>query len=244
MSFADLIAQFDHVYIVNLPYRLDRRRETIAEFARHGLAIPSAKVSFFEATRPNAKGAFPSIGALGNFRSQTRVLADAVSQGHRRILICEDDLQLNTVPSPQLTRLIDDLTQTPWDIAALGYLDPQTPPGVAKDSAQGLMPWSGSTRGTQLWAIQGDCIRAFHDYLETVRRRPPGHPDGGSMFFDGAFNLMRRKLPDVTFRIAAQSLAGQRASRTDIHSLAFFDRLEPFRSLSATLRRLRNHARA
>ncbi len=239
MSFPALFDHFDHVYIVNLPYRDDRRAETIADFARQGLTIPSPKITFFEASRPTEKGEFPSIGSLGNFLSQTRVLADALAKGHSRILICEDDLQLNDLPDTTLAKVLDDLKTTDWSIAALGYLEPETPP----DHIVGLTDWTGSTRGTQFWAIQGDSIRAFHDYLELVRTRPSGHPEGGSMFFDGAFNMVRTIVPGTKFRLATPCLAGQRSSRTDIHDLRFYDRIEPFRSLVALARKVMNRGK-
>ncbi|PSL18207.1 hypothetical protein [Shimia abyssi] len=236
MSFPDLFDWFDQVYIVNLPHRDDRRAETIAEFARVGVTVPNAKINFFEATRPTEKGEFPSLGSLGNFISQTNVLKDAINNGHSRILICEDDLQLNDLPADTLAAVLTDLRQTSWNIAALGYLEPYEPPS----DHTGLSAWTGGTRGTQFWAIQGDAIAAFHDYLNLVRSRPSGHPEGGSMFFDGAFNMVRTIVPGVTFRIATPCLAGQRASRTDIHDLKFYDRIEPFRSIVGALRKLRN----
>ena len=236
MSFPALFSWFDHTYIVNLAHRDDRRRETTAEFAKIGMTIPSDKITFFKASRPTEKGEFPSIGSLGNFLSQTRVLADAMTQGHSRILICEDDLSLNALPADTLAKTLDDLQTTDWSIAALGYLDPADPP----TDHIGLSAWSGSTRGTQFWAIQGPAIAAFHTYLEQVRNRPSGHPEGGSMFFDGAFNMVRTQVPDITFRLATPCLADQRASRTDIHDLRFFDRVEPFRTLAGAARRLRN----
>jgi len=172
MSFPDLFDHFDHVYIVNLPYRDDRRHETIADFARVGVTIPNAHITFFEASRPTEKGEFPSIGSLGNFLSQTRVLADALEKGFERILICEDDLQFNDLHDTTVAKVLADLKTTDWSIAALGYLEPETPP----TDTIGLIDWAGGTRGTQFWAIQGDSVRAFHDYLELVRSRPSGPP--------------------------------------------------------------------
>ncbi len=236
MSFAALLDHFDHIYIVNLPYRTDRRAETIAEFAKIGVAIPNDKITFFEATRPTEQGEFPSLGSLGNFISQTRVLADAMTNGHTRILICEDDLQLNDTDDASLTTLLHDLKTQPWSIAALGYLEPVSPPL----ETTGLIPWAGDTLGAQFWAIQGESIGAFHNYLNLVRSRPSGHPKGGAMFFDGAFNMVRTQVPNITFRLAVPCLAGQRSSRTDIHALRFYDRIEPFRSLVAMLRKLTN----
>lgn len=240
MTFADLFDWFDHVYIVNLAQRGDRRVETIAEFSRVGLTIPNAQIDFFEASRPSAKGTFPSIGSLGNIISQTRVLADALDRGLTRVLICEDDLYFNDLPADQITAILQELQTTNWSIALLGYLEPETPP----TGPAGLISWGGDTLGVQFWAIQGtDIIRGFHDYLQAVRARPSGHPDGGSMFFDAAFNMVRSQLPDVEFRLANPNMAGQRSSRTDIHALRFFDRIEPFRSIVSLARKLRNHNR-
>ncbi|MEP2533663.1 hypothetical protein [Shimia sp.] len=239
MSFADLIDHFDRVYIVNLAHRADRRTETVAEFDQIGVAIPNDKIQFFEASRPSDKGAFPSIGSLGNFMSQTRVLKDALDRGLNRVLICEDDLHLNALPEQTVASVLHDLQTTDWSVAALGYLEPETPPA----DHTGLSPWTTGTRGTQFWAIQGAAIREFHDYLEQVRIRPSGHPQGGSMFFDGAFNMVRTQVPGIMFRIATPCLAGQRASRTDIHDLRFFDRVEPFRTVAGAFRKLRNRKR-
>ena len=240
MSFADLFNWFDQVYIVNLPHRDDRRAETIAEFARVGMTIPNDRIRFFKASRPAEKGEFPSVGSLGNFLSQTRILADARDRGLTRVLICEDDLHLNDdLPPNTVADVLRDLRETDWSIAALGYLEPYDPPA----GHSGLSDWHAGTRGTQFWAIQGaETIAGFHDYLEAVRARPSGHPKGGSMFFDGAFNMVRTQVPGITFRIATPCLAGQRASRTDIHALRVYDRIEPLRSIAAALRRLRNRA--
>ncbi len=240
MSFSDLYDWFDHVYIVNLPDRADRRAETCEEFARTGVTIPNDHVTFFAATRPKDKGEFPSLGSLGNMISQTRVLAEALERDHERVLICEDDLHLLEVSDTDVTAVLSDLKTQQWNIALLGYLEPEEPPL----DHTGLIDWQGDTLGVQFWAIQGRAtIQAFHDYLVAVRNRPSGHPDGGSMFFDGAFNMVRTKVPDIHFRLATPNLAGQRSSRTDIHALRFYDRIEPFKSIASLFRRAMNSRR-
>ncbi|WP_270726788.1 hypothetical protein [Shimia sp. Alg240-R146] len=240
MSFSDLFDWFDHVYIVNLPNRADRRAETTQEFARTGVAIPNDHVTFFAATRPTDKGEFPSLGSLGNMISQTRVLADALENGHDRVLICEDDLHLLDVAPDAVAAVLSDLQTQPWTIALLGYLEPEIPP----TGHTGLINWYDGTLGVQFWAIQGrEKIQAFHDYLVAVRNRPSGHPDGGSMFFDAAFNMVRTKVPGTEFRLATPNLAGQRSSRTDIHALKFYDRIEPFKTIAGLMRRVLNRRR-
>jgi len=236
MQIRDLISCFDRVYVVNLPERLDRKQETIAEFKRIGLNVPNERVRFFEATRPDNADEFPSIGSLGNFISQTRVLRECIELGLDRVAICEDDLKFNAVSPEAMKRIVEDIKTEDWNIASLAYLKPDQqlsePPGLVK--------WDGSTRGCHFYAVRGEAIKSFHDYLVACRQRPAGHPEGGAMFFDGAFNMVRHKMPNIRFFIANPCVADQRASRTDLHALRFFDRVEPFRSAASMARKLKN----
>ena len=188
MQIRDLISCFDRVYVVNLPERLDRKQETIAEFKRIGLNVPNERVRFFEATRPDNADEFPSIGSLGNFISQTRVLRECIELGLDRVAICEDDLKFNAVSPEAMKRIVEDIKTEDWNIASLAYLKPDQqlsePPGLVK--------WDGSTRGCHFYAVRGEAIKSFHDYLVACRQRPAGHPEGGAMFFDGAFNFRVR----------------------------------------------------
>lgn len=239
MSFDKLIDLFDRVYIVNLPSRRDRRVETIAEFLRFGVMVPSEQVCFFEATRPKEKEGFPSIGALGNLISQTRVMKDAIDRGLSRILICEDDLSLNQVSAADFSEIINGINSDCWGIASLGYLYPESP----SVDLRGILPWAGPTRGTHMYAVQGPAIKAFHDYLEVVRVRPAGHPNGGAMFFDGAFNMVRDQVPEIKFYLAVPCLSGQRSSRTDLHDLRIYDRVDFLRPVINYLRAIKNKRR-
>lgn len=240
MRFADFFDQFDHVYIINLPDRTDRRDETIAELARLGVASPTDKITFFEATRPKDKGEFPTLGTLGLFLTQIRLLKEAQASGHHRILVLEDDVHFHTISPEDLDALATDLQSSDWDIASLGYNVPETPPS----DVAGLTPWPEGVIGAQIWSVQGAAIKRLHDYLELALTRPLGHPMGGAMHFDAAFYMIRVAHPDVRFHLATPSLAGQRSSRTDIHDLRFFDRIEPFRSIVALLRRVKNLRRS
>lgn len=231
-----IIDTFERVYIVNLPERTDRKRETIAEFRRIGIEVPNAHIRFLEATRPANANGFPSVGSLGNFISQTRVLAECLQDNIQSVLICEDDIQFNHIVPADTQTILTDINAKDWNVLSLAYLEPE----YLHNVQTGLTPWEKSTRGTHFYAIRGDAIRDFHDYLVACRNRPSGHPDGGALFFDGAFNLARSKVDGVRFYIANPSLAGQRASRTDLHRLSFFDRVEPFRSAASLARQLKN----
>ena len=240
MAFADLFDFFDHVYIVNLKDRVDRREETIRELARIGVAVPSGRVEFFEATRPKDKGTFRKLGSLGNHISQTRVMEDALRNNYERILVCEDDLRLLDIDDEAIGRVLAGLQSDEWTMASLGYLEPKD----TQIASRGLVPWDGRTLGCHMYAVRGEAIGAFQNYLTLVRSRPPGHPEGGSMSFDGTFNMARDFVPEVRFFIASPNLADQRPSRTNIHNLAFYDRIEPFRSIANLLRKLRSLTRS
>lgn len=236
MKIHDLISCFDRVYIVNLPERLDRKQETIAEFERFGMEVPNERVRFIEATRPDDAGEFPSIGSLGNLISQTRVLRECMELGLDRVAICEDDIKFNTVAPEAMERIIEDIKTEDWNMASLAYLQPSQ----RLSEPHGLVKWDTNTRGSHVYAVRGEAIKSFHDYLVACRQRPAGHPDGGAMFFDGAFNMVRRKVPNIRFFIANPSVADQRASRSDLHRLSFFDRVEPFRSAASIARKVKN----
>jgi hypothetical protein len=52
--------------------------------------------------------------------------------------------------------------------------------------------------------------------LETIMSRPPGHPLGGPMHVDGAYNTIRAQNPNIKTYGPARPLGYQRSSRSDI----------------------------
>lgn len=56
---------------------------------------------------------------------------------------------------------------------------------------------------------------------------------------DGALNWVRRARPDLTALAAAPPIAHQRASRSDIAPLRWFDRLPVIRNMAGLARLLR-----
>lgn len=86
-----LLAPLDLIYVINLPYRADRRSEMAHQLVRVGLSFDDPQVVLFPAVRPTEPGALPSIGARGCFLSHLGVLRDALKKGARQILVLEDD---------------------------------------------------------------------------------------------------------------------------------------------------------
>ena len=80
------------------------------------------------------------------------------------------------------------------------------------------------------------------DFLETVLRRPPGHPDGGPMHVDGAYCTFRNQNPEVITLVAHPNLGWQRRSRGDI-TPRWFDRVPVLRTLIDLARAIPGRAR-
>jgi hypothetical protein len=83
----------DAAYCISLPRRLDRRRYAAAQFDAAGLAPP---VTFFDAVEGTAlshPGAV-SDGQAGCCASHLALLRAAREEGHRHVLVFEDDVEL------------------------------------------------------------------------------------------------------------------------------------------------------
>ena len=68
--------------------------------------------------------------------------------------------------------------------------------------------------------------------------RPAGHPDGGPMSPDGAFNIYLLQNPNVPCYVASPSLASQRSSRSDL-TPKWFDNVPGFRQAASTARKVK-----
>jgi len=103
-----------------------------------------------------------------------------------------------------------------------------------------LIPYSDPIKYTHFFGINRSIFDRLIEFLEQIRRRPPGHPDGGPMSPDGALTTFRARNPGVVTLIANPSLGWQRSSRTDCHSQDWFDCIPITRGLAALIRRGRS----
>lgn len=207
---------FDRICIVNLPYRTDRRRAMDRELAKVGL-VGDPRVRYFDAIRPENSGRFTSIGARGVYASQKILLGDAASAGES-LLILEDDC----VFSPGAN---DRIFPSDWDIFYGGY-HASLPNDLLRSDIEGAHMMGFSRRGAKL----------VFDYLEEL------HYDGIHPPIDAAYVWFRRANPDVRTFFAEPPVAGQRPSRSDIASLAWFDRLPLLRNAATFARGFRRGA--
>jgi glycosyl transferase family 25 len=221
-----IIEYFDRAYVINLQDRIDRRRQAEREFFGIGIDIPNQKVKFFTATRPTEKGAFPSVGIRGNFTSHKEVLKLANDDRLRNVLVFEDDISFRSVDPQLVEKIATQLEHEEWDVVYFGYLSP------SDDGLTGpLMDWPSDLMGAHFYAVNGRFIPTMLEYMLKCELLPPGHPYGGPITADGAYNHVRYVIPNIRVLISVPNLAHQRSSRTDLHPTGLFDKIVPLRPL-------------
>lgn len=232
--------QIQRIYIINLAARADRRAEMGEQLERIGLGLQFAKVRLFEAIRPNDAGGFPSVGARGCFMSHLGALRDATAAGFERILILEDDLNFSPDFMDRAPAIMARAAAADCAMFYGGYEIADALAGSGDAIGCTEIPPNVAVRTTHFLGIQAPAIEAAARYLNTMLSREPGHPDGGPMHVDGAYSWFRRANPQWRTFAAVPELGYQRASRTDIHNLRWFDKVPGIRNIVAGLRRTRN----
>lgn len=230
---------FSRVRVISLVKRHDRRRETRAEFARHALPFEGGRVAFFDALSPTAADGFPTSGVRGCFLSHLAVLEAAVADGVDSVLILEDDIAFARRIASLGNDAVSTLDTMTWDLAYLGHDVPSGP------GETGWRPVTGPMRHSHFYAVHRRALGRLVTFLRDVLGRPPGHPDGGPMHYDGALSTFRAQNPDLKIIHYTASLGYQRPSRTDIHAPSALDRyrwLAPVKVAYRTAKRAYWHA--
>jgi glycosyl transferase, family 25 len=224
--------------VINLPERTDRRRAFERQLVRAGLEPGGPDVEVFPAIRPAGAGGFPTIGAHGCFLSHLEVLRRARDRGQDRLVLCEDDLDFAPDFAARLPAVLRALEREPWDILYAGH--DALCPGRVVDAEAGLceVPPDTPVLCSHFLVLRGPVIGELAGYLDAILQRPPGDPAGGPMHVDGAYSWFRRAMPQRRTLAAVPPLGRQRASRSDIHALKWFDRLPLLRGAATVLRDL------
>ena len=235
-----LLRMFERIYVVNLESRGDRRLEMSRQLTNVGLNLFSHPVELFPAIRPQHAGEYPSVGARGCFLSHLGILRLARESGLKSVLILEDDLNFIAQFAAYSELIASQLSSAEF---AVFYGGGALKLPVEETKAPGLITVAStvSVGLTHFVGFNGhDCINDAVDYLEAIDSRTAGDPQGGPMHVDGAYGWFRRAKPQYQTVIAYPELGYQRASRTDIHQLRWFDRFTGLRSVAAAVRRIRN----
>lgn len=236
-----MLSAFDLVLVINLKSRPDRLKEIRAQLNGVGHDFGD-RIRVLPASRPADAGGFRSIGAHGCFRSHMSCLAEAVRENASSLLILEDDVDFvrSGFESQEVTEY---LAQGKWDIFYGGYgLEESFSIDTAPHVSAGLrLAAPGLPIGlTHFVAFHGETISSLHDYLGAMIARPPGHPDGGPMDVDGAYNWFRKSALLPRTILADPQLAFQRASPSDVTARRWYDRIPPFDSVARVARSLRS----
>lgn len=230
-----LLDVFDRIYVINLSYRKDRLREIQQQLERVGLGFDHPNVHRFDARRPLRRGEFPTLGTRGCFESHVGVLEAFLKTKDQTCLILEDDANFAKDFEGRIDGLMAEISQMRWDMIyghapvsmqAYGGNFTELPPLVENLK----LHFYGVSRRFAAKAVP---------YLKAIYDRPMGDPRGGAMHVDGAINWVRAAHPDLRTLVALQDLAVQRPSRTDIHTLPWFDRLPVLKQGVAQLRRVK-----
>ncbi len=233
---ANMLRFFDAVYLLNLPERIDRLRDTLAQLTRiDSEAVRLVRV--FAGTRATEAHGFPSPGAYGCFQGHLGILRDACAAGTQRVLVLEDDVRFLPNLAQDWPRVAQALDECPWGIVNLGFDD------FDVENTATTSPLVRVTQPLMLahcYAVHGTALPRLIAFLEELQTRAYGDPKGGPMHYDGALFHFSEAHPDPPRLRTTRSLAGQRSSRSDIAEGRWFDRNPRIRPVAAWLRALRN----
>ena len=232
----NMLRCFEAIYILNLPERRDRLRDTMAQL----LTVDSAAeqyVRVFPGTRSTEPHGFPSAGAYGCFQGHLGILRAARDAGARNVLVLEDDVKFLPALQEDWPGIFAALHSSAWGIVNFGF---DQPASSLATSAGALVSVTEPLMLAHCYAVNGHVLPPLIQFLEALQARPYGDPAGGPMHYDGAlfhFCLAHPRTPRLR---PARSIAGQRSSRSDIAGGRWFDRNPLTRPLATALRALRN----
>ena len=228
---------FDRVQIINLHSRKDRRQETELEFKRYGFPINTEKVGFFDAICPTSPEGFSHSGVRGCFLSHRKIVEEAENHGLKNILILEDDICFSKYILEYGAVAIEGLKKIDWDIAYFGHNCGNKSSEIAWREVEFNEPMLLA----HFYAINGKTLPDFSQFLKRILERPPGHPDGGPMHYDGAINTFRKHNPNIKAYYFSHNLGYQRPSRTDLHEGFFLDRYHVLNPVMSFFRRTKSY---
>ena len=216
-----MFSAFDSIRIISLPDRLDRRAEISKEMPRVGLTVGVGPVRMFDAIKPAEAAGFPSVGARGCYLSHLQVLREAIETGTKHLMVFEDDA-LFTREIKNAEALLGLCMSDDWDFLYPGHLMLPAIPGPLH-----WIPKDDWLMCTHAYAVNQRVLKPLVAYLEGALTRPVGHPDGGPMHLDAAYNYFMRDTPGVLTYRSSRSLVIQRRSHSDVAPPKAVHRLVP-----------------
>ena len=232
-----IFSVFNRIYIINLPYRKDRKKEMVKSLQKIGLDINDERIVFFDAIRPTELAGFRTIGAHGCFMSHLEILKDAYNHSYGNILVFEDDLDFSSDFCNRISQTTTCLSDSDWDIYYGGYTEYDKLPDVPGEH---FLDMSTKVQCTHFIGFSGKVQFKIIEFLHSLLSRPVGDPNGGPMDVDGAYSWFRKKNTGIKTCMTVPPLGYQRASMTDVTITKWYDSFWGFRLLSQFIRGLKN----
>jgi hypothetical protein len=236
-----LPAYFGAAYLINLPERKDRLTSATRELARAGWTFGPGGVQLYAAQRFTDRAGFPgSPSVRGAFHSHLECIRAAQRLGTRGVLIMEDDIAL----APSIDRLtpsiVAQLESAPWGFCYLGHGHTgDIGHANARTTELKLVPTEIEIGGAHFYCIHSRIYTSLLAFLDRLQAGREGDSELGPMPIDGAYNVFRRRNPDVGTLLATPKLGWQRPSRSDI-SPRPIDRLKPLQPILSLLRNFKH----
>lgn len=231
---------FEAAYVINLPERIDRRRDLEAELRRDGMGS-RANVRFYRASWPDEAAPFQSRGTKGNFLSHLSILREAQKSGLESVLILEDDAEFEDQMASALTWLVPELLALEWGVVQFGYrLSGKT---AAPGAGPSLVPFRGEVFGVHCYAVHRRAMEPLITHLERQLVGTPGDVIYGPMSYDGSINTFGWARQDVARHLAVPSLCRQRSSSSDVNPRPW-DRTGITRAVTDRVRSVRRRTSA
>ncbi len=228
----ELLHQFASTQIINLKHRADRKRRVMAQFRALGIDMEAARGRFVEGKYFTSRNHFKNAGVRGCFESHLELLFACAASG-KPMLICEDDVEFRIDALAIHHANGFKIPESGWDIIYFGLI------GKRPYTSVGLLPYHDYNIGLHCYGVMPEAAGRMASYFEASLAREPAHPEGGCIHPDGAMNDFRYKHPEIRSLIATPCIATQFASRTDLGTEKWFDRILPLRPLIEPLRQLR-----
>ncbi len=223
------LASFAHPILINLPERSERLADSVAELSKaSGRPIEVGRdAEVINPARFAQAGGFANPAYRSNLDAHLRAARWARESGHERVLVLEDDVAFGPVWSTWAPGLLEQLSDRPWLLANLGYLDAwgEAPvrPDVALPGSESFRPrgvgWArfdGRVNGSHAYFLHETILDDWIDHLEAVLTGTPGDNLRGPMSSDGAINTFFWIDPDRIRLVVTPNVAGTRPTRSDI----------------------------
>ena len=236
-----LIDYFDRLYVIHLPERVDRYQALSAELAAIGVDIKGAKVCFPEPPYPTDAHGFTSVGVYSNFIRHLGILKEALRDGLERVWILEDDAIFRhwLRREEEQEKLIMQLQQADWDICHLGH---KISSSDLRSYPAGLVRYQGDFLWAHCYCVHARVLPQLVQYFEETLHNPAGHPRGGRLYIDGAFNLFRQLYPEAVCLVSNPNLSSQKGSSSNLANSKWYGRAALIRPLLTTGRAIRDEA--